>query len=270
MESTYKINISIIALCISFVATDIFAFGVKPSNGVSLSVGPGIGIYEKYSGSDEVSTSFIPYIDMEYTAKNITGFLSISDGLGGKYRLQYPGLFISGGANLGNPREPGDADILEDTAEVSNFVTYFVKTGYESGFIDFFITANYYPINMKYKADVPDENKKGLLSTMSCVTGYPIFNNLLVAAEFGCSVMNSDYARAYYGIKYRTRRLEEYEPDAGLNRIYFEPTAIFFTGYDVSINIQGHYERLLSDAAKSPLVKNKNVFTGLLYLSYDI
>jgi outer membrane scaffolding protein for murein synthesis (MipA/OmpV family) len=190
--------------------------------------------------------------------------------LGGKYRFQYPGLFLSAGVNLGNSRKPDDVDILEDTAEVSNFATYFVKTGYESGFFDFFITANYYPINMKYNANIPDEKKKGLLYTMSCVTGYPILNNLLVSAEFGCSAMDSDYAKAYYGIKYKTRRLEEYKPDAGLNRVYFEPTVIFFTGYDISINIQGHYERLLGDAAKSPLVKNKNVFTGLLYLSYDI
>ena len=106
----------IVSMALSSAA---FAVGVKPSNGLSLSVGPGIGVQEKYSGSNEVSTVFIPYIDAEYVSGSSSAFLSVSDGLGAKYRFMYPGIFAAGGVYLGNSREPGDAGILEGTAKVT-------------------------------------------------------------------------------------------------------------------------------------------------------
>ena len=92
--------------------TSAFAFGVKPSGGLSLSAGPGIGLQEEYSGSENLTANFIPYIDTCYTIDEFTAFLSVSDGLGGKYNFGYPGLFVSGGVNLGNSRAPGDSAIL--------------------------------------------------------------------------------------------------------------------------------------------------------------
>jgi outer membrane scaffolding protein for murein synthesis (MipA/OmpV family) len=266
MKKSVMMLVSILLAC----SVSANAFGPKPSEGISLSVGPGIGYQEKYSGSEEREINFIPYIDVEYVNRKLAGFLSISDGLGIKYRMKYPGLFASGGINLGNSRRPGDADILEGTAKVKNYATYFIEAGYESGFFDISAILNYYPVDLKYKNGMPDEHKNGLTCTFSYLTGYPVLNNLLTSAEAGFTVMNSDYAHAYYGIKYPTGKVNSYKPGAGLRNLYIEPTIIFFTGYDISINIQGRYERVLGDAAKSPIVKTKNMFTGLMYISYDI
>ena len=138
------------------------------------------------------------------------------------------------------------------------------------------------PINLRgiVAQDVAGGHK-GLVAEFGASYTRPVFSTkagpwLLIAGP-SLTVVDGQYDRSVFGINPSQSRLSGrpvFRPAGGFERAGFSGTLVVPITKKIAVTALAGYNRLLSDAARSPIVRNgvgsANQFTGGLFLTYQI
>lgn len=210
----------------------------------------------RYQGSDEQKTSVVPGI-----------FLQASNGLfadpfnGVGYVFEPAGKLIYGvRANVETGRSVEDALPGFDK----------IKTGLNPGVFANYAVNDQLTLKSALRAGLGDAGDGGLLNLGAT---YKLYNANFVSVNLNASVKfaSSSYMQSYFGVspaKSAASGLAAYQPAAGLAMAQMGLTGGFPISREIYIFSSVSVQRLMGDAANSPIVKRKTqpaAFVGAVY-----
>lgn len=100
----------------------------------------------------------------------------------------------------------------------------------------------------------------GLVGTLAADYVYRMTPNLVLNAGPRLNVAGSEYMETYFGVTPQDAawngRVTAYSPEAGIKSLGFAAAATYRWNDQWSTTVRGSYERLVGDAADSPIVRN--------------
>ncbi len=232
-------------------------------SGVKLTLGAGLGMAPDYEGSDHYVA--VPLWNIR--AQNLYGPTTYAQLLGpilrsnllpsDHWRLGLAGRYIS-------KRGSVDDNQVDDMRNVDPSVMLGPMVGYD------FIAepGRLLGIEGEFIQDVANGN--GGLGTVRLHGAYALSPSLVLSGQVSSSYATSDYMDAYFRVgpgDARRSGLKQYSADAGLEDVGFALAADYRFAGNWSLTGIGAYNRLLNDAADSPVTKQGSEnqwFTGLM------
>ena len=214
-------------------------------------LGVGAGFSPDYEGSDDYEPMALPVI----TARNVLGFNFTPFAL--SYNLaQYTGadgLWSIGfgprvAADFG--RDEDDNDALEGLGDIDPAIM-------PGGFVNFRLGPAIAAITVGQ--DVADGHE-GLVADFSLSTRVPITHQVVVIPGVSATWADDDYMQTYFGVdatQAANSGYAVYDADGGLKSIGASLTAVYAINENWAANARLGYERLLGDAADSPIVDDQ-------------
>ena len=245
-----------------------------------ISVGGGAGYGPKYEGSDEMEFDAFPYISIEW---NELVFLSPGDGLGIDF---YRGGDLEASASIGydSGREEGDdRKNLNGLGDVDDAVTANLSVEYELGPVESFIGISR---NMGGTDGLQVEIGVEGIIPLALLTGRGGFDGLDSEDDdddydgpHGPAIMlglfaewvDDNHAEGYFGVNAAQSArsgLVQYTAESGFKSVGAEVGLLYPITDSWSVVTLAEYSQLVGDAADSPVVKDKNQFSGGMFLSY--
>lgn len=242
--------------------------GEPQKKGLQVRLGAGGLIIPDYSGSKSYQVQPLPYIDATYGE---TVALSYQDGL--TVNAFHFGDFTAGpvarlrlGRNVSDNRA-----VLRGLGDVGPSVELGGFAAYDAD-----------PINLRaiVAQDVAGGHK-GLVAEFGASYTRAVFGTaagpwLLIAGP-SLTVVDGQYNQSFFGITPSQSKLSRrpvFRPAGGLEGVGFSTTLVIPITKTIAVTALAGYNRLLSDAARSPIVGHgvgsANQFTGGLFLTYQI
>jgi outer membrane scaffolding protein for murein synthesis (MipA/OmpV family) len=113
---------------------------------------------------------------------------------------------------------------------------------------------------------------QGLIGDFGAYVPIPLATDLYLFAGPSVSIANKEYMHSYFGVTPNQStagpQLRAFSPGGGAKNVGFGLTAAYLLTDNWIIIADGAYERLLGDAANSPIVETKSQFTLGLNLVY--
>ena len=241
--------------------------GEPQKQGFHLRLGAGGLITPDYTGSKSYLFQPLPYVDATYGE---VAALSYQDGL--TVNAVHLGDFTAGPvARLRFGRSVSDnRTVLRGLGDIGPSVELGGFAAYDAG-----------PINLRgiVAQDVAGGHK-GLVAEFGASYTRPVFATaagpwLLIAGP-SLTVVDGQYNRSVFGINASQSKLSGrsiFRPGGGLEGAGFSTTLVVPITEKIAVTALAGYDRLLSDAARSPIVRNgvgsANQFTGGLFLTYQ-
>lgn len=236
------------------------ALAEDDDKGWTVRVGLGGQITPEYPGSDDMRISPYPVISVRRTGDPIAfGAPGDSPGI---TLIKTGGLQIGPIANLAPKRKAKDVGIPIEK----------VKTTFEAGaFIQFYLSK---AIRVRAEGRRGIGGHKGWIGSTG--TDFIIRDKDRYIFSIGPRVRFSSqrYQRAYFGITPATAvasGLPVYDPDGGIHAIGVNAGALYQFNYHWGMTGYARYDRLVHDAADSPLVRtlgSRNQFSAGVALTY--
>jgi len=214
--------------------------------------------HPRYEGAEDYKISAFPFFDIKW--RNV--FLNARKGLGVFLPGDSPvtiGLALS--YTLG--RDEDDSDDLEGLGDVDGGLT-------ANGLIEWKIIKGT-SLGIHYERQVTGEE-----------TGYQVHGELgfraflpprfILKPSLRATFASNEYMDAFFGVtsKQSARSgLREYRPEAGLKSVGMQIMLIYPFMEKWGLQVLGGYDRLVGDAADSPVVRDADQFSAGLGLSYS-
>lgn len=222
-----------------------------------ISIGLTSGFSPDYEGSNDYRFGYGPSISASWRDTIFLKNKTLGANLIRQTKLK-AGLTIakaSGRSEDKNAKLEGLGDV-DGSIEAGGFMTYRMKP-------------------LRFKAEVRQDiasGHEGALVTLSGGTTLP-FEIPQVSVELGMTWASEDYMTSFFGVDAQQSLdsgLKRYDADAGIKDIKVSMT----TGYAFTrrwrIGAAIEYQRLVGDAADSPIVDDKNQFLAGFRLSYHM
>ncbi|MGQ9365740.1 MipA/OmpV family protein [Azospirillum sp. ST 5-10] len=228
----------------------------------SASLGVGGVVAPEYLGSDEMSISPVPLVDLRYRL-GWTGldtvFLNTGDGLG--VTVLRRGPFSAGvSVNYASGRDEDDGDRLRGLGDID---------GAARGRL--FVRADFGALGLSLDADRAFGAQDGTTLTMEASYSVDVTEALTVTGRVGATLADEDSQRQWFGVtaSQATRSgLAAYQPDGGLQSGDVSITAAYALTPHWKLTARVGAVRLLGDAADSPIVEDETQPYGFLGVSY--
>ena len=175
----------------------------------------------------------------------------------------------------------------EHTLSVSTSVRYsfsnrqesddprFAGLGDVDGSVELMLFADYqfgrFNISLEGAQGLNSSGHGGFSTTLSFEYGQRIFTNYQVQGGPFISFGDEKYVNAFYGVTEAQAAASVYEPydvGAGFHKAGFKVNVITFIGPRIGVYVLGLYNRLLSDAADSPLIETRDSVMALAGVAY--
>ena len=212
----------------------------------------------RYSGSDSYEMVPFPLIDVSWRD---TVFLNSLRGLGAQY--QFRQFHVGAMVNYDWGRDEDDDHHLEGLGDVDGTFEGGVFAGYQ--------LANW-RLDAEILHAIGNKGYDGFEGKLALANIHKFFNDrVIVTASIQSSFADDHYMQAYYGVTSAqsvSSGLKQYTPSTGFYKAGGALAAAFGVTRYFSINGVIGYERLLDDAADSPVVQNGNQYRVGAGISY--
>lgn len=248
--------------------TSLFGFLPPAENGFTFDLGAG-GIYQPlYTGSSTYKFQPFPHGEVRYTHDELEIYGGIMNGVGTKISDKTQSYSLDISARMGMPRSPKDEKRLEGSPEIKN-VAYLSCTLDLSmlQLVGLSTVIEYYPVTADY-SESGDMFYNGVLITPTGMISTCPLPGLFVSATAKLSIMNDDYASAYFGNKSETEYLKEYKAKGGLHSAGGGISFMYLFNEHVYPALFFDGMHLLGDAQKSPLSESDVMLQGALMCLY--
>lgn len=229
----------------------------SPDSDWSIRIGA-FGFYApEYEGSDNYDVGGLPYVDITWRD---TVFLNARNGLGA-YVLNRPDVKLGLSVGYSFGRDEDDSDDLEGLGDVDGGATANVLFEWKIDDISF---------NTHYEQQFTGEDT-GFQVHLGLGYDLNLTPKLILKPSVRTSLASSDYMEAYFGVssgQSGRSGLREYNADAGFKSVGAQIMAIYRLTTHWGIQASTGYDRLVGDAADSPVVKDENQFRIGMGLSY--
>lgn len=229
----------------------------NPDSDWSVRIGA-FGLYApEYEGSDNYQVKGVPFLGITWRD---TVFLNARNGLGAYVLNRHDvKLGLSVGYSFG--RDEDDSDDLDGLGDVDGGATANALFKWKIDAISF---------NAHYEQQFTGEDT-GFQVHLGL--GYDLMpaRKFMLKPSVRTSFASSDYMEAYFGVSSNQSDrsgLREYDTDAGFKSVGAQITAIYRLTHHWGIQASTGYDRLVDDAADSPVVKDENQFRIGMGLSY--
>ena len=104
----------------------------------------------------------------------------------------------------------------------------------------------------------------GLIGDLGAYVPLPLADNLYLFVGPGITAADTTYMKAYFGVSPRQTlgtQLTTFTPTGGLKNVSFGATATWLISERWIFLVDGAYQRLIEDAARSPLTETKAQYT---------
>lgn len=239
----------------------------------SIAVGASVVVKPKYEGSDNHDVYAIPLFVPKFTDsadENPSLFKKI------RRRVKFRGLddirfraFGHGRFETGvitgyiSDREQSDGRLLRGLGDVDGGFIFGGYAGVRHGDLVFDVAL----------FDKVSGDDAGVQVRLGVETEKQVSERTALKARVGANFASDDYMQTYFGVSpgqaaTSIAGLPVYNPDAGLKDVHFETGVEVLLSNRWLLKASGRYNRLLGDAADSPIVESENQFSGSVGLGY--
>lgn len=251
----------------------------------SLLLGGGVGFQPLYEGSDEYRTVGFPIIAPSFGTSDGPRrfeFRSLDDVR--VHLLHFDRLSLGPVLGYRFGRDETDAARLQGLGDIDNglvaggFVAYDLVAGPDtrlglalaiSGQVtgDDVATSGFGAPNFRVGTDY------GLETDLSLSLERTVSDRLRVTGKLGSTYANGDYMRTYFGVSpaqaaNSVAGLSAFDADAGIKDVYLNLGATYAVTERFELRASFGYQRLLGDAADSPVTVDADQFTGAFGAAY--
>jgi len=265
--------------------TSFFAFMcLMPSLGhaeMTYSIGAGVIYQPDYVGSDEYEAMPLPLASVAWENDSQIGHgigiynaeLSVIDGLQIQtYRNGYDSheVQLSLGVKPEFGRDEDDNDALRGMGDIDPHAigSLIIEYGPKEKKSKNFITGS-----VEVDADITGQTD-GITASAGIALNHAVGERMLISHGPEVQWANKDYMQAYFGVdstQAARSAYNQYNPDSGIQGVKYKVSAQYRYSESIGIVMIGQYEKLLGDAADSPLVDqegNDNQFSIIAGVSY--
>lgn len=238
-----------------------------------------------YVGSDEYFVTPLPAFRASRDAGNMTWFVSLPlEGFGVSHRNPASGLIRSLAINFGGYRNPEEYSavgfpcehserirtLLAGSPEATTPLFLQAKVEYPALFGLLGASLGYHPTSVKYgRAEVADKTHHGFLLSLEHQAFVPLTRQFAVGSILGLELMDSNYAEAWYSVSQATKKLSEFDADAGVRDVQATLFASYQVGTKTNLALFYRNTLLLGDAADCPYTVEERQQDFLLRTSYS-
>ena len=244
-----------------------------------ISVGAGAYTANVYYGADEYYVVPFPHAKATYTRGRFSASASLLDGIGAMYMDTDSRFFGSININGGEERDPEEYNalgmakdhsdaikrLLEGSPAVKTSVRTEIMAGYLSRLGNFGISLEYHPTTVEGDTD---RSYDGFVAGLSYCKPFQVTEKLVVTGMLGLSVMDQDYAEAWFSVEAPTQRLEAFDAEAGLRDLHVVLQIDYMVSPRIGITLLNGNCLLLKDAGESPYTQSKYQMTSAVYGFY--
>jgi len=230
----------------------------------NLTLGGGVAVMPKYSGSDELKQMHFPLIDAEYSVAHFTLFYSMDRGGIKFFETDY--LSLSMGFSLGENRRTDEIRYFEGeknskdligTPKIYNRIRYYGSATMPFSEGKFSASTYLAPIDAKYdEVERQDNSYDGILLSFDYNYAWNLGPKLIVSLTTSTNWMNTEYAQAYYSVNYATTHLNIYQASSGFKDVSTIATVSYQLNKSFGVLLMSTATYLLNDAAQSPISEN--------------
>ena len=234
-------------------------------------IGAGVRYDTAYEGSDEMKARAFPLVNI--TWKDLV-FLNPRDGLG--VRLSNENLTFSAGIGYVFGRDESDSNDLSGMGDIDDAAAANLGVEYDIGPLELHASVSRHLggsdgtlAKAGIEGIVPLALLTGTMEPQAMGDGGPRGPALWLGASI--SWADDNYMESYFGvnsIQSLTSGHARYTAESGFKSVDVDAGVIYPFLQNWAVNAQVGYSQLLSDAADSPIVMDKDSFSGGLFLAY--
>lgn len=240
------------------------------AQGFEATVGGGVMVSPAYQGSDNYEISPVPYFNFSY---NDLVFLSIDQGLGmnllnsedeenGVFGTPLDEVSLGISVRPSESRSESDGDQLKGMGDVGL-----------SAEVGAFVGVGYGPVELEAELyGNPGGGHGGILGDVGLSVNLPVTERLGFSIGGGAQFADSQYLESFYGVSAaQASRTGFSQHDAGSGFYSVGTEAQMELGITERLSLVGMvgYDRLVGDAANSPIVETKDSVSGGAFLSFS-
>ncbi len=275
--ATLVFNCLIICWVVISLAT--FTEGAE-ENPWRFSTGGGGYVQNVYPGSDETFTTGLSYVTAAYSKGRYGAALSLIDGVNLMYNVPDKPLTASIKINSGDERDSGEystlfmskdhsnevKDLLEETPTVTTDVTSEFKLDYMTSMGILGFALEYHPTSVE---GAKDRFYNGFVLALTCAKPLPITSRLSLMGVAGISLMDENFADAWFSLETPTRRLNAFDANAGLKDVQLSMQLQYAQSKRMDLVFLAKNAWFLADAGKSPFTKSTYQMTWAFFGVYN-
>lgn len=214
-------------------------------------------IFPEYEGAKKYDVLVVPLIAVDYKRRFFINFFNGA----GVYLINDDKLKLGAGIGYLMGREEDDGPRLQGLGDVDGGAVVNLFSEYAIG---------RYSFGLKYRNQVSGANT-GYLVSLDAAYGQNMGRKLILKYGATVNYASTGYMTSFFGVsasQATASGLAPHSVDAGIKGAGLELTTIYLIAQPWSIQGFVKYERLLGDAADSPVVVNENQFGLALGLAY--
>jgi MipA family protein len=218
----------------------------QKSEGWDITIGAGPGYHPRFEGSRDYRPTVFPYLDISW--RDLL-FLSTEDGLGANL-LRHEGLTVGPFLQLSQKRKEGADERLRGLGDF--------HTGLQGGVFANYEWAREQSVFVKLRCDIGN-NRSGLFADFGADFTVSFDKSWIGGLRTVLTWADADALQPYFGVspsQSAASRMPVFTAHAGLRDVTVEPTLTRLLDEHWSVTLRAQYERLLSDAADSPIIRN--------------
>jgi len=231
----------------------------REDNNWNVLVGAMIMHKQKYEGSKDNEEKVFPYVSISWRD---TAFLNWHEGLG-LYVWKRPDMKLGISAGYRPGRYESESGRLTGLGNINDGAT--------ANILYKWVTGGIY-LNTRYEQQITGESTGSLLH-LSIGHDIRINRKIIIKPSLKTIYASSDYMDSYFSIsRIQAERsgIRPYNADAGLKSAGFRLLGIYPLNRRAGVMLMSGYDRLLNDAADSPLTDDKDQFRVGIGLTYSL
>jgi outer membrane protein len=216
-----------------------------PASRVSIDVGAAAIMVPRFPGSG--SERFLPLPDIAVTVGD-RFFASFADGIGAH-------LYHRNGLDFGILARP---DLGRRASDTAHYLHGLAKVDFApelGGFAQVRLTG---PLSLRAEVRKAVGGHDGVVADLALSWAKPVSKRLYLVISPNLRIADARFMRAYFGVTpgaAAASGLAAYQPGAGLERAGLRVVAVRQLSPRISLSVSAVYDRLLGDAAHSPIVR---------------
>lgn len=230
----------------------------------SLNVGAALAIRPTYEGSDEYEVIGFPIVAPQFSyatgERSKVSFRGLDDI---RYRLiDWNGFEAGPLAGYDFGREEDDGALLRGLGDIDGGVVIGGFVGYRFDRVLF---------DIAYLQNVTSEHDTGFELRLAAQTELNLTDRSDLTLTAGTTYASDDYQQTYFGIavaQSAASGLTAFDAESGFKDVHLDAKIKTALTDRITLNVGGRYQRLIGDAADSPVVASEDQFLGTVSLSY--
>lgn len=243
-------------------------------------LGGGGYVQNVYTGSDETFITALPYATAAYAKGRYSTVFSLIDGVSITYNTPVKNLAAGIKINSGDERDSEEytalmvskdhsdkvKELLAGTPTVKTDIMSEFKLDYTTAMGIFGCALEYHPTSIEGNSD---RHYNGLVFALNYAKPFSITRRLALTAVAGVSLMDENYADAWFSLETSTQRLNAFDADAGLRDVQLSMQFQYAVSQQLNLMFLAKNAWLLDDAGQSPFTKSTYQMTWALFGVYN-